>query len=112
MELLIKKTVEENSPRQQKIKWNKIQSVFENTYENPLKIQTVLFDKEKFTMNSAIKFLKRNNLNYNKVDIPETGKYLRFRQYAPIHFEKGSYRTMPFGKKDGILVIYAQEKDK
>ena len=45
-------------------------------------------------------------------DIPETGKYLRFRQYAPIHFEKGSYRTMPFGKKDGILVIYAQEKDK
>lgn len=80
--------------------------------KNPLKIQTILFDKDKFTINSAIKFLKRNKLNYNKVDIPKTGKYLRFRQFPPHQFIKGSYRTEPFGKKDGVLVIYAKPKDK
>jgi len=105
-------SVEENTPIQQQLQWDTITDVFENHYTNPLKIQTVLFDREKFTINSAIKFLKRNKLNYNKVDIPKTGKYLRFRQFPPNQFIKGSYRTKPFGKKDGVLVIYGQPKDR
>ena len=47
-------------------------------------IQSVLFDKRKFTLNTATKWIGKKRMRNLKVDI--TSNYLRFRQQDPKRF--------------------------
>lgn len=44
-------------------------------------IQSILFDKNKFTLKKCILWLLKHNHKFKKVDITE--KYYRFRQFDP-----------------------------
>lgn len=63
-------------------------------------IQSVLFNKDTYTLKTALNYLKKHNLKYNKVD--ETQNYYRFRQFDP---PKGNY-FMKTIKKGLMYVIY------
>jgi hypothetical protein len=56
-------------------------------------IQSILFDKKKWTIPTAIEWLKTHGYKYYKVD--ETKEHYRFRQFDPIKGRK--YRTLPIG---------------
>jgi hypothetical protein len=63
------------------------------------KVQSLLFDKNIFTIESCISWLFHHRFKYNKIDIKQ--KYYRFRQYNPsLHH---SYRTIKLS--DGIKAI-------
>lgn len=73
-------------------------------------IQSVVFNKDQFTVASAKKWLKANNYKSPKVD-RETNT-LRFRQLDPDYIEnKGynDYKTKKLGKS-GIMLIIAYKK--
>ena len=75
--------------------------------KTPIKnhIQSILFDKQKYTKQRALRWLKKHNM-YSKV-LDKTEKYYRFRQYNPN--KKFLYRTIKIGKD--ILFIYAIKKN-
>jgi hypothetical protein len=66
------------------------------------KIQSVLFDKEKFDEDKARKWLEDHDFIHSKVDVPEGGRYIRFRQFPPEEC-KGDPRTDEL--TDGIKAI-------
>jgi hypothetical protein len=68
-------------------------------------IQSILFDKQSFTVAQAKAWLKKHKKKYGKVD--ETKNKLRFRQYDPIQGVK--YATKKFGD---ISFVIDFEKDK
>jgi len=69
-------------------------------------VQTVLFDKAKWTVSSAKRWLKRHKYKVPEVDT--TKEYHRFRQYPPFQFQKGTFRTIVFGAKNkGIKAVIA-----
>ncbi len=53
-------------------------------------VQSVLFDRSKWNISNAKRWLKEHGFGSNKVD--ETGAYLRFRQIAPSQFKE--FRTV------------------
>jgi hypothetical protein len=53
------------------------------------KVQSVIIDKNKYTLQQAIEFLHRNNYKYPKVDI--TKNLYRFRQIEPAKLRKEGY---------------------
>ena len=68
------------------------------------KVQSVIFNKEKYDTPSAIKWLQENNYQVKKVD--ETNNFLRFRQINPSLLKRQGYtfyRSYKIG--DVILVI-------
>lgn len=58
------------------------------------KVQTIMFDKDHYTLRQARKWLKDNDFKDLKVD--ETEEYYRFRQLDPSLFVKNSFRTINF----------------
>lgn len=69
-------------------------------------VQTVLFDKSKWTVTRAKKWLKDNGYKVPKVDT--TDQYHRFRQRPPFQFKAGTMRIINFGAKSiGIKAIIA-----
>ncbi len=54
--------------------------------------QSVIFDKDLFTKNQAIKWLERNNLKHSKVD--EKENTWRFRQLPVGDKKKHRFRTI------------------
>lgn len=82
-----------------------------NTDDKSLKdttiIQSILFDKEKFTLEEAKKWLEKHNFKNEKVD--ETDKYYRFRQREPDEFIPDSFRTIEI--TDGIKAIVGRLKE-
>lgn len=71
------------------------------------KIQSVIFDKKKYSIDNAKKWLRKNGYLSPKVD--ETENQLRFRQKDPDLLESvgfSQYRTVPLGKS-GIQLIIA-----
>jgi len=75
------------------------------------KIQSVIFDKKKYSVDDAKKWLKQNGYLSPKVD--ETETQLRFRQKDPDVLESlgfTSYRTKPLGDS-GIQLIIAYFSD-
>lgn len=67
------------------------------------RIQSVLFNKEKFTLPQAVKELLKLGFNYKKYD--ETDEYHRFRQVNPN--PKMEKRIINIGKPSkGIRAIY------
>jgi hypothetical protein len=61
----------------------------------PVVIQSVLFPKDKFTIQKARKWLRENDHKITKVD--KTDNYLRFRQEDPDKFNKYRTKTLPNG---------------
>jgi len=77
------------------------------TYE----VQSVIFDKDRFTIGEAKKWLKENNYKSPKVDI--TDNFIRFRQIEPDNLEqKGftEYRNKSLGSSGIELVIAYKNK--
>lgn len=71
-------------------------------------IQSVVFEKNMFSLKEARKWLKENNYVSKKPDITDT--QIRFRQVNPKYIEnKGfdRFRTKKLGKKSGISLIIA-----
>ena len=67
-------------------------------------VQSVLFNKKKYTLSRAKAWLKKNG--YTSVKVDETDEYYRFRQHDPSkydHFATGEW-------KDGLKVIYGYKK--
>jgi hypothetical protein len=71
-------------------------------------VQTVLFDKELWTVSAAKKWLRDHGYKIPSVDT--TSEYHRFRQLPPFQFEKGTFRTINFGKNTGIKSVIAVPK--
>jgi len=68
------------------------------------KVQSVLFDKKKYNVPSAVKWLENNNYIYKKVDI--TKSLLRFRQIDPNKLKKEGYNIYRNHKlNDDIILV-------
>ncbi len=63
-------------------------------------VQSIIFERKKWTITKAKKWLKDNDYISPKVD--KTKKFLRFRQRSPRGFKK--FRTISLGK--GIKLIF------
>jgi hypothetical protein len=71
------------------------------------KVQSVIIDKDKYTLQKAIEFLHRNNFKYNKVDI--TKNLYRFRQIEPAKLRKEGYthyRTKQISPEISFIIGY------
>jgi hypothetical protein len=70
------------------------------------KIQSVLFDKDKYTLKEAVRFLINHNYRHSKVD--ETENFYRFRQIDPYMLAGEGYKTVVTKNiGDGIkFIIY------
>ena len=75
------------------------------------KVQSVLFDKSKNTLEEAYDFLQRHELKNKGVD--EKEETYRFRQYNPAYIKKlgyTEYRTIPIDIKKGIQFVIAYKR--
>lgn len=86
---------------------NNINQGDKNMFKQSTTIQSILFDKEKFTLEEAKNWLEKHNFRNDKVD--ETDKYYRFRQREPEEFEPNSFRTIEL--TDGIKAIIGIPKN-
>ena len=59
-------------------------------------VQSVIFDRDNFTVEEARAWLERNDFSAAKID--ETSTSYRFRQRDPGEFEEGSFRTITPGE--------------
>lgn len=73
-------------------------------------VQTLIFDKEKFTVAQAKAWAKENGFRSDKVDEPEAGKTIRLRQKSPSAFQPGSFRTISL--KSGIKAVVGRPNKK
>jgi hypothetical protein len=76
-------------------------------FSRPTAVQTILFDRQTWTVSAAKGWLRRHDRKIPKVDT--TKDYLRFRQAPPSQFESGTFRTIPFGRQ-GIKAVIAVPK--
>ncbi len=67
--------------------------------ESSLTLQTVLFDKKRWTVARAKKWLSDNDMKSGSVDEPESGSSIRFRQRTPSDFQPGSFRNIEPGAR-------------
>jgi hypothetical protein len=74
---------------------------------NPRNVQALLFDRKKWTVPRAKKWINKNGYKHPKLHT--TKNYLRFRQTDPGEFAKGSFRTIDFG--DGIKAVVATRRN-
>lgn len=65
-------------------------------------LQSILFDKNMYSLKSAIEFLDRHKLTHSKVH--ETADYYRFRQISPKLFK--SFHVINIA--NGVKAIYAR----
>lgn len=63
-------------------------------------LQTVLFDRKKYTIASAVKWLSNYGLTSKKVDVQKN--FLRFRQSNP----KPGYKYYTIPLPNGIKLVY------
>lgn len=78
-------------------------------FKKATEVQTFLFDKTKWTVTAAKKWLKDHKKKVPAVDT--TAEYHRFRQSPPFNFEKGTFRTIPIGAaRNGIKAVIAVPK--
>lgn len=73
-------------------------------------VQSVLFKKDKFSIDEAIDWLKNNDFNIKKIDVKEN--WLRARQMNPNYIEKNDYNIYRMKKIDkGNIMILIAYKD-
>jgi hypothetical protein len=71
-------------------------------------IQSILFDRQLWTVHRARKWLVSHGKKYRAVEPAsfETGLYHRFRQLSPKKFDEKTFRTIELGGGDtGITAI-------
>jgi hypothetical protein len=69
-------------------------------------VQSVLFDRRRWTVTAAKKWLRDHGYKVPAVD--STEEYHRFRQRPPFQFQKGTFRTISFGRtSEGIKAVIA-----
>lgn len=74
-------------------------------------IQTIIFDRKKWSVSKAKKWLVDHGKKNGSPD--STTKYHRFRQSDPSNFVKSSFRTINFGKSSlGIMAVIGMRKKK
>ncbi len=66
-------------------------------------VQTVLFPRDRWTIDSAKAWLLDNNFIAPKVDV--TANFLRFRQRHPRAFDRDTFRTISISAAEGIEVV-------
>jgi hypothetical protein len=72
------------------------------------KIQSVLIDKNKNTIEEALQFLMYHQMKYEKIDV--TDEYIRARQLNPDYLKRKGYtmfRTIPIDENKNIKFIIA-----
>jgi hypothetical protein len=78
-------------------------------FKKATEIQTILFDKKKWSVSSAKRWLSDHNKEVSAVDT--TKEYHRFRQRPAFAFEKGTFRTINIGAASkGIKAVIAVPK--
>jgi hypothetical protein len=78
------------------------------------KVQSILFNKDKNTLEEAVSFLKKHN--YKNKGYDEKEDTYRFRQYNPSYLKRldfTEYRTITIDKKKGIkfIIVYKSGSD-
>lgn len=74
------------------------------------KVQSVIFEKSNWDIQSAIHWLMTNGYSLKKVD--ETARFYRFRQYTPSYLKQAGYnvvRTKPLGNGIELVIFYGGE---
>jgi hypothetical protein len=80
-------------------------------FKRATKIQSIMFDKKKWTVTKAKQWLRDHKHKVPTVDT--TSEYHRFRQEPPFAFEKGTFRTIVLGAVSrGIKAVVAVPKKK
>jgi len=69
-------------------------------------VQTLIFDKEKFTVEEAKKWLSEHDYSFEKVDEKEDS--LRFRQKDPLEFDQNSFKTIDIA--EGVQAVIGKLK--
>jgi hypothetical protein len=78
-------------------------------FRKSTEVQSVLFDKTKWTPSAAKKWLASHGYDTPAVDT--TADYHRYRQSPPFNFEKGTFRTITLGAASrGIKAVIAVPK--
>lgn len=77
------------------------------SFTRPTEVQSIIFDRQTWTVSSAKEWLRRHDRKIPEVDT--TRDYFRFRQAPPSQFESGTFRTIPFGRQ-GIKAIIGVPK--
>lgn len=73
------------------------------------KLQSVLLNKHKYSLQDAVNFLSRNNMKHKKVDITEN--LYRFRQVAPSTLKKEGftkYVSKPIAEGITFVIAYKE----
>jgi hypothetical protein len=85
-----------------------MRSLIENeTKADSTTVQSLIFDKKKFTVEQAKKWAKDHDFRNDKVD--ETPDSIRLRQKDPADFIEGSFRTIEL--TDGVKAVIGRLKD-
>jgi hypothetical protein len=71
-------------------------------------VQTLIFDREKFTRTRSKAWAKKHEFKFGKID--ETEDYFRIRQQNPDKMDENSFRTIEFG--EGITAVIGCPKKK
>jgi hypothetical protein len=82
-------------------KTKKVKRVKRGKKKRSSRVQSVLLDRDYFTLKSAINWIKSHGFVHKKVD--KTKRYYRFRQFNPR--SDRSYRTISPKYKKGIKFI-------
>lgn len=78
-------------------------------FRKSTEVQSVLFDKTRWTPSAAKKWLSSHGYKTPAVDT--TADYHRYRQSPPFNFEKGTFRTITLGAASkGIKAVIAVPK--
>jgi hypothetical protein len=72
-------------------------------FPRPTRIQTIIFDRERWSVSAAKKWLAAHGYKIPPVDT--TANYHRFRQRPTFDFTKGTMRTKKFGEETGIKAV-------
>jgi len=81
--------------------------LIEKAEEEPTTVQTLIFDKEKFTVDEAKAWADKNGFKSSKVDEPESGETIRLRQRDPGDF-KDDMKTIDL--KPGVQAVIGHLK--
>ena len=51
-------------------------------------IQSIIFDRDIWTVRKAVEWLRLHQFKFNKIDLPFDAKTIRFRQQSPGKFKR------------------------
>lgn len=71
-------------------------------------VQTILFARDRWRVKAAREWLAAHG--YEGRDAGTTDQHHRFRQHDPGGFQRGSFRTIPFGEDTGIQAVIGRVK--